>query len=1705
MRLALVLGAVAILALFSLALLHQAARASDPPGPCEDGWVAPTPVAVAVTSVPIAVTSTTADYFVLYAKHPLNGSTDEIPVSVTRGEDGTTALSDNLQPLAADQYRVEKYQVAKPADVDGDCVDDITELDDLGTYNPINSAKKITPRNGAVAIESHAAFQELAFQGISHETQLDGVEFVKFWIFYPFSDSPEVYFLNTKRHLYHNTFIRDIGYTSEVMQGAMAGQLAWHPNVPAPDGTLGAYRFEWGSFAARTFDRTERVYMMLAAGMPFLEDNLYFYPETTPFFSSYWDEREKFDASRIRILLERQLLPDVDYIALNQGKGYGRLRLMEEGDRPSPFDVAIYTSLPNDLPRVAGTITTVPQTPLSHVNLRAIQNNLPNAFIRDVLKDETIKPLIGKYVYYAVTGKGYTIRAATKKEVDDHHESLRPQSVQTLQSDLTVTTIASLADVDFDDWTAFGVKAANVAELTKLSLPDGTTPVGFAVPFYSYDQFMKQATIAKEATLGKKSGPDAEKIVLATGTTLASAVTQMLAHPYFQSDADVQEEMLDDLREEIRDAASPKFITDALTAMHAKYPDGQSLRYRSSTNNEDLPNFNGAGLYSSKTQDPDETTDDGIDKSIKSVWASLWNQRAFLERDFHRIDHTTVYMGVLVHPNYSDELVNGVAVSYDPVTFQDNTYYVNSQVGEDLVTNPEAYSQPEQLLLNSAGAATVLSRSNLATSEQSLMTDAQMRQLRSNLQTIHNHFKTLYGVQDGEDFAIEIEFKVTAANKLAIKQARPWIFAQPLELTPTVTIALSSAQVSEDARLELTATRSGGVLSVPLTIDLTWSETGSMLKAAKPGSVRVPVNQATTTIIVPIDNDQEDEHDSAVSVSIADNSSYIVGTPGSATATVTDDDLTQIAVGAVAGTIVEGAAAEFRFTRSGSVLEQPLTVDITVTDAGSRLAGTLPTEVTFAANSRIAQLSFATVDDSEIRPSSAVTVQISTGSAYDIDGGGSARVTVKDDEIPGPTLNFAADHTVSAGKVVVVPLLTRRGHSISMAGPDTGAFKLYASAGLLVFNDQDFDPPGDANQDGVYEIDVTVEKSSGGFTGSTTARLRFTVTNPELIALAEQQWDQTSQDQRETLLPDEQSAPLQAAYANLQTDVQAMALRLARQGLLPSPDYTVSVTADGDIVEGGDASFTVTASPAPTANLDVTVDVSQDGDFGATTGPQTVTIPTTGSAQLTVATSDDQVGEADGSVTATVNRGTGYLVSWNAGAATVEVADDDGPPPEVSIASNGDVTEGGNATFTVTANPAPAADLDVTIAVSQSGDFGVAPGSQTVTIATTGSATLPVVTGDDSVDEPDGSVTATVISGTGYTVSSSAGSAIVAVNDDDDPPPATPEISIAAGSGISEGGYARFTLTANPAPASPLIVTVAVSQSGDFGVTPSTQTVTIATTGSGTLTVVTGDDSVDEPDGSVTATVSDGTGYAVSTTNRTASVAVSDNDVPEISIAAGVGITEGGNATFALTASPAPYAPLLVRVTVSQSGDFGVTPGTRTVSIGTSGRGTLTVATADDSLDEANGSVSATINSGAGYTVSTSNSATVAVADDDIQTSGVTASISDASANESDGTVAFTVTLSKAAAHEIRVRWDTEFHFGADYPPYPAYWWDDYWIIDGDHWLVFAPGETSKTGRVHIEDDKLAEPTEVFLVRLLEASGASIAYDEGVMTIIDND
>ena len=136
---------------------------------------------------------------------------------------------------------------------------------------------------------------------------------------------------------------------------------------------------------------------------------------------------------------------------------------------------------------------------------------------------------------------------------------------------------------------------------------------------------------------------------------------------------------------------------------------------------------------------------------------------------------------------------------------------------------------------------------------------------------------------------------------------------------------------------------------------------------------------------------------------------------------------------------------------------------------------------------------------------------------------------------------------------------------------------------------------------------------------------------------------------------------------------------------------------------------------------------------------------------------------------ATLAAGRGYTLG-DAARAEVAVADNDAPDPVVTIAGGAPVTEGAAAGFTLTASPAPLADLAVAVTVSQSGAFAdaLALGARTVTIPAGGtSAAFTVATVDDAEDEADGAVVATLAAGSGYTLGEAA-RARVAVADNDE-------------------------------------------------------------------------------------------------------------------------------------------------------------------------------------------------------------------------------------------------------------------------------------------------------------------------------------------------
>ena len=335
----------------------------------------------------------------------------------------------------------------------------------------------------------------------------------------------------------------------------------------------------------------------------------------------------------------------------------------------------------------------------------------------------------------------------------------------------------------------------------------------------------------------------------------------------------------------------------------------------------------------------------------------------------------------------------------------------------------------------------------------------------------------------------------------------------------------------------------------------------------------------------------------------------------------------------------------------------------------------------------------------------------------------------------------------------------------------------------------------------------------------------------------------------------------------------------------PVPVVTIAPGAS-PVTEGTAVQFTVQATPAPTAELAVSVTVTDAGARLAAAAPQTVTIPAGATAAtLTLPTTADAEAEADSAVTATVAAGTGYAPGTPS-SATVTVSDP--PPPSmpvpvVSIAAvASEVAEGTAAVFALTAAPAPAAELAVSVTVTESGAMLAQPGPRQVTFAAgAGSATLTRATVDDAEAEPDSTVTATVTAGSGYTPGAGMASASVLVTNAGQPQP-QPVVTIAAvADQVTEGTPARFTVSADRAPAADLAVNVAVTGGAGMlsGVPPASVTIR-AGAAAAALTLATDDDTEVEADATVTVSLQPGTGYEVGVPGSAGVRVVDDDRVP---------------------------------------------------------------------------------------------------------------------------------------------------------------------------------------------------------------------------------
>jgi len=459
----------------------------------------------------------------------------------------------------------------------------------------------------------------------------------------------------------------------------------------------------------------------------------------------------------VTIVTNDELLGERRFLPLNLGVAVGQLRIATADDLardpPSAHDIVVLDRTPNDLPVVAAVVTAELQSLLSHVNVLSQQRGTPNMSL--VAAPRELARWDGRLVKLAVGTAGYTVEEVTPAAADAWWRAHRPHEVRLPTLDLKRTALLDTDDVTLADLSAAGGKASHFGELRHIHGID--VPHGFVVPVAHYVAFLKRNGFARR-------------------------IDQLIADTRFRTDARYRRDQLEQLRADMRKApVDPALVATIRARLDGADFAGRRMRFRSSTNAEDLETCIGAGLYDSTAVDP-KVPGKTIERGLRRVWSSVWNFRAYEEREAAGIDHRAVAMAILVHPAIVGELANGVVITANINDPMDEAFYVDVQKGDDdAVVSPSAGVTTDQIVYGfyaRGQPARYVGHSNRVPQGQNVLSPAELRQLGLAVQLVRGHFARYYaGVGRTQQPAMDVEFKVVAdgaRRRVIIKQARPY-------------------------------------------------------------------------------------------------------------------------------------------------------------------------------------------------------------------------------------------------------------------------------------------------------------------------------------------------------------------------------------------------------------------------------------------------------------------------------------------------------------------------------------------------------------------------------------------------------------------------------------------------------------------------------------------------------------------------------------------------------------------------------------------------------------------------------------------------------------------------------------------------------------------------------------------------------------------
>ena len=445
-----------------------------------------------------------------------------------------------------------------------------------------------------------------------------------------------------------------------------------------------------------------------------------------------------------------------------------------------------------------------------------------------------------------------------------------------------------------------------------------------------------------------------------------------------------------------------------------------------------------------------------------------------------------------------------------------------------------------------------------------------------------------------------------------------------------------------------------------------------------------------------------------------------------------------------------------------------------------------------------------------------------------------------------------------------------------------------------------------------------------------------------------------------------------------------------------------------------------------------------------------------------------------------------------AGATATATIRDDDDQPGLSVA-NATGTEGSTAEFVVSLDGSSAQTVKVDYDTSsgtarESADFTAKSGTLTLAPGAR-QATISVQLTDDTLDESAETFSVVLDSPVGAKIVTGTATGTITDNDSE------PTVSVSDATG-TEGGNADFVVELSTASGRDVTVDYATSDGtavGGSDFIDASGTLTIAAGAvRGTISVSLTDDAQDEENETFSLELTSPSNATVLDGSATGSIV--DNDDPPTLAVSAAAADEGDAVAFVVTLDATTSLTVTVVYgtssgTAGEPDDFEAVSGMLTFMPGNNRR-TVSVSTAEDSLDEPDEEFTFALSSPSNATLGTAAANGTIRDDDDAPTLAVT----DAGGDEG-GIAAFEVSLSVLSGREVTVTYDAldgTATAGADFQATAGT-------------LTFAPGTRAITVEVPLTDDEIDETDETFELRLASPAHATFGDRVGRGTIRDND